>query len=466
MLLKRLFRVPNTLVFRLTLWYSGIFAVFFSIAFIFFQLLITSFIHERIDRELLTESEEFSSLLEFVKEMDAVKTAMILDIESESSGKAFVRLMDSSGEKFASPNISALDIKFDHTILERLNVRGTDRLFETLSIPQSQHKVRILYRTLGSSRILQIGQSMEEAEEFLQTSLKVFGITMLFLIPCAALVGRFMARRALMGVEEVTRTAIHISEGEYERRVPFKGGGEELDRLAKTFNNMLERIQELIREMREMTDNIAHDLRSPITRIRGIAETSMTTADGNPEYELISGSILEECDRLLDMINMMLDISEAEAGISKLNRTVFDFSKLVKEACELFQPIADDKEVRIITNLEDNMNIYAEKEKMQRVVANLLDNAVKYSTSGSTVMLSADKKESGLILSVKDNGIGISPDDLPHIFKRFYRCDASRSKAGTGLGLSWAQAIIQAHGGNISVTSSSNKGSEFTVVIP
>jgi signal transduction histidine kinase len=180
----------------------------------------------------------------------------------------------------------------------------------------------------------------------------------------------------------------------------------------------------------------------------------------------MTGSIIEECDRLLGMINMMLDISEADAGLSNLKISQIDISQIAEETCELFRPVAEDKNIRIIKDFAENTYSYADNQKLQRVVSNLLDNALKYTPTGGTVVVTVDGNSDQVRIFVNDNGIGISPDDLPHIFSRFYRCDRSRSQPGTGLGLSWARAIIQAHGGNISVTSTLNEKSTFTVTLP
>ncbi len=167
---------------------------------------------------------------------------------------------------------------------------------------------------------------------------------MTFLIVVAAGVGWFMARRAVSGVEAVTRTAQKISGGTLEERVPVKARGDEIDQLAITFNQMLDRIQALLTEIKEMSDNMAHDLRSPITRIRGIAEVTLTTRKV-PELNMraMAANTIEECDRLLDMINTMLMISKAESGVDQLSREEIDLAGLVREACELFEPTAEDK---------------------------------------------------------------------------------------------------------------------------
>jgi signal transduction histidine kinase len=275
-----------------------------------------------------------------------------------------------------------------------------------------------------------------------------------------------MARRALQGVEEVTQTATEISKGALETRVPVKARGDEIDRLATTFNSMLDRIHALITGMREMTDNIAHDLRSPISRIRGFAEMTLTTRGSLDEYETMAANTIEECDRLLGMINTMLDITETEAGAGRTTREAVDLSALVQDARELFQPLADDKGIALAADVPAGVLVLGDVQRLQRMVANLLDNAVKYTAPGGRVTVTMRSDARTVFVTVSDTGIGISESDLPQIFNRFYRGDRSRSQAGSGLGLSLAQAIASAHGGSITVSSSPGKGSTFTVTLP
>jgi signal transduction histidine kinase len=255
------------------------------------------------------------------------------------------------------------------------------------------------------------------------------------------------------------------SDGLFDKRVKIKGYGEELDRLATTFNNMLEKLHTLITDIKETNDNIAHDLRSPVTRIRGIAETTLMTAGSDKEYEAMACSIIEECDGLLTMINTMLYISQAEAGVSKPDISDVDLSQIIREACELFQPIAEDREIKIIQKTESAI-VRADKEKIQRVVANLLDNALKYTPENGNITFTLKQDQEKVTVSIEDTGIGISDEDLPKVFNRFYRCDISRSLQGVGLGLSLAKAIIQVHHGEITVSSELDKGSKFTFTIP
>jgi signal transduction histidine kinase len=293
-----------------------------------------------------------------------------------------------------------------------------------------------------------------------------FGTALIIVILSSTLIGWFMARRALSGVGKITQTVIAIAEGDLDRRVPEKGQRDEIGRLARTFNAMLNRIQTLIHEMEEMTDNIAHDLRNPVARIRGIAE-GILTGEGPIEERLsMAGSVIDECDHLLEMINTMLDISEAEAGLAKLHREEVNIGALTRDVCELFQPLADEKDIALTVEAPETLSVSGDLRKLQRVFANLLDNALKYAPAGGGVRVSVTADAAGVVVTVKDTGVGIPEEEIPHVFDRFYRGERSRSTPGNGLGLTLAHAFVGAHGGRITVTSRSGEGSEFVVILP
>jgi signal transduction histidine kinase len=193
---------------------------------------------------------------------------------------------------------------------------------------------------------------------------------------------------------------------------------------------------------------------------------TLTTGKALSEYETMAASTIEECDRLLDMINTMLMISKAESGVAQLSHEEIDLEGLVRKACELFEPMAEDKGVSLSCHGPDWGRVIGDTRLIQRMLSNLLDNAIKYTPSGGSVNVSLSEDDAQVVVSVKDTGCGISPDDLPRIFERFYRCDQSRSQAGIGLGLSLARAIARAHGGDITATSTLNQGSTFTVTLP
>lgn len=465
MFFRKIRSLTHTLAFRLTVWYAGIFTLCSLLAFFVFYLHVASILSERTDEELLEDIQEFSALLAS-EGIDEVKQALVVEARDDGEDKIFYRLLTPNGQEIASSNPSSWgDLKANQDALKQI-VSGESHVFETVSLHDKEHKVRVLYGPIGPGTILQIGWSLEEDDEFVEIFREVFGATVTGVMIFAAFVGWIMAKRALSGVEEVTRTAREISAGDLERRVSVKSNAIEIERLATTFNDMLDRIQTLVKEMREMTDNIAHDLRSPITRIRGIAEMTLTAGKSIEEHESAAANTIEQCDRLLEMINTMLYISEVEAGAGKLTTEEIDMARVVRDACELFQPIADDKGVTLVAEIRTDLKVRGERQGLQRLVANLVDNALNYTPPSGSVTISVNGNEKLGVITVKDTGIGISQENLPHIFRRFYQCDQSRSQPGIGLGLSLVKALVQSHGGHITVTSTPNVGTTFTVTLP
>ena len=464
--LSRLHSYRKTLAFRLTLWYAGVFAVSSCIAFLLFYTLITSVFRDRTDQELLGQAREFSTALS-TRGFEAVRNLAMLEAQAAGVKKVFFRLLSSRGEVFSSSNMSYWqDIDIREAAIKEL-ARDKRTLFETIAIPNRKDKVRVLHVMIGTGVILQIGQSMEADSRFIDAYKNIVLITMLLLIGLAAGLGWFMARRAVSGVEAVTRTAQEISGGTLDKRVPVGNRGDEINQLAATFNQMLNRIQTLITEIKEMSDNIAHDLKSPITRIRGMAEVTLTTGKEIGEYETMAAGTVEECDRLLDMINTMLMITKAESGLHRLDEQPVDMVRLVRDACELLEPVAEDRGLSLACETPETLPLSGDPSMIQRILSNLLDNAIKYTPSGGSATVSLSEKDgTEAIVTVHDTGLGIPADDLPHIFERFYRCDHSRSQPGTGLGLSLARALARAHQGDITVTSTLGQGSTFTLTLP
>jgi heavy metal sensor kinase len=465
MFFERILRLRSTLALRLTLWYAGIFALFACVAFLLFYSFITSVLQERIDQELRGQARRFSTLLA-TEGVEAVNNSAVIDAQAAGVKKVFFRFLNLNGTAFSSSNMSYwTDIPVNGAALEQLG-RGESTVFETITIPNRSDQVRIIYALLSPLIIAQVGQAMESQSRFVEAFKRIFIITMTLLIVIAAGVGWFMARQAVSGVEAVTRTAQKISGGSLEERVPVKPRGDEIDQLATTFNQMLDRIQTLLTEIKEMSDNIAHDLRSPIARMRGLAEVTLTTSKSLSDYQNMAASTVEECDRLLDMINTMLFISKTEAGLERPSRADVDIGALIRSACELFEPTAEDKHITLNCQAPEKTFLHGDSRMLQRMLSNILDNAVKYTPPGGEVKVSVSEANRDIVITVHDTGVGISQADLTRIFERFYRGDQSRSEPGTGLGLSLARAIARAHGGDITVASELNRGSTFTIILP
>ena len=467
MSLKKMANLHHTLAFRLTVWYAVIFSISAAIAFLFFYFLITSAFRDQTDRDLRKQLGVFSRIMAS-DGIEAVKRFAAIESQAAGEKKIFYRLLYPTGISFSSSNMTYWrDIGVARSQIDRvLNTKAL--VFETVVIPKPKQKVRILYSAIGSGIILQLGQSMENETRFVEAFKRIFTATILFFAVLSAAVGWFMARRAVAGVSAVTRTAQKISAGSLEKRVPVKGNNDEIDQLATTFNHMLDRIQKLVVGMKEISDNIAHDLRSPIARIRGSAEVALTTGMDAEDFEQMAASNIEECDRLLDLINTMLMISKTETGIQHLFAQRVALAGLVRKACELFQPVADEKGIALsFESTADDGIVLGDVSLLQRLSANLLDNALKYTPAGGSVRITIESEpRDKIMLSVADTGVGINPQHLPHIFDRFYRCDPSRSTVGSGLGLSLVQAIVKAHGAEIAVDSKAGEGSIFRVTFP
>lgn len=464
MFLKRLSELRHTLALRLTVWYAGIFALSSLLAFVVVYLLMVAVVERRADEDLIEDIEEFTSLMQ-QGGLERVRSEIALEVQGGESEAVFFRLWQPDGGQILASELASWQ-GLAEPERELLQLTAEDEpLLRTLKLPGRDHAVRTVYGAIGSDLVLQIGESQEESEVFLQSLLEGFLLVLLSVVLLGGPIGWFMARHALRGVDEVTRTATEIADGALEHRVAISQRGDELDRLAQAFNTMLDRIQALILGMREMTDNLAHDLRSPVARIRASAEMALTGNGSQNDWQAMASDTTEECDRLLEMINTTLDIAEAESGAARLKITELDLVDIVVDACDLFQTVAEDRAITLITDLPQTCRFQGDLQRLQRVVANLLDNAIKYTSAGGRVTLRLLDEGEQVRLLITDTGVGIPAEELPKIFQRFFRCDWSRSKYGNGLGLSLALAFVRAHGGDITVRSIPGEGSTFTVLL-
>ncbi len=466
MFFARINKLRHTLAFRLTLWYAMLFVLSAFIVFVLFYMLITSVIHQRTDDNLLTLRNRLAAVYS-LQGMDMLQRAAALQAQAAGEKKMFYRLFYQSGVVFSSSNMSYWkEIGIDRGAVETVLANNT-HAFVTHRLPGSAFQARVIYARIGNTVMLQMGYSMEEEQRLLQVFNQIFTTTMAGLLALAVVGGWFMAQRALSGVAMVTRTAQQISDQDLNTRVPVRHHHDEIDLLAITFNQMLDRVQMLVTGIRQMNDNIAHDLRSPITRIRGMAEVTLTSSPCVEEYRLMTASTIEECDRLLDMINTMLTISRTESGVTPMERTPVDLAAVTNDACELFQPLAEDKSLVLDLQVNGRANLNGDQRMLQRMVANLIDNAIKYTEAGGRIAVRlTSRKDKQICLTVEDTGIGIPLEDQARIFERFFRGDQSRTQAGAGLGLSLARAVARAHAGEIEVVSALEKGSVFTVTLP
>ena len=466
MCLRKMHSLKDSLSVRLTFWYALIFAVSSLLILVIFYHRVAYIAMEGMDQELAEELIEFTDMYIDVG-YDHVIREMNREAASEDTDKIFFRLISNSGKVLATtPMESWGHIKVSPDFV-RMTITENTPVFDTIDLAHREHQIRSIYGQIGPSLIMQIGLSLEENEEYLHIFKNLVFMLLLPLFIVAALIGWFMAKKALSGVDEVTHIASEISRGAYEKRVMVKKHSNEIDLLANTFNEMVDRLQRIIQEMQEINDNIAHDLRSPLTRIRGAAELTLMSTTSPADFEEMAVSIIEECDNLINMINTMLDIAETEAGVEKLTLDTIDMSKLILDACDLYRSIAREKHITLQVQVpKEKVHFLGDKAKMQRLIANFLDNAIKYTPDQGSVHVTLEDTGGTIIIRFADTGMGIPVSEMPRIFDRFYRGDASRSSAGTGLGLSLAKVIAEAFGGSIHVESALDKGSVFTVTLP
>jgi signal transduction histidine kinase len=320
---------------------------------------------------------------------------------------------------------------------------------------------------VSQSRRLSLALRDEPADrvwrELRRTSWIIFALG----LGLAILGALFITRRTLRPVTDLARATQEIVEsGDLGLRVPSRASTDELAQLTQLFNRMLARNEALVRAMRESLDYVAHDLRTPLTRLRAGAELALgAPTEVTKEREALA-EVIEESDRVLAMLTTLTDISEAEAGAMRLERRVEDLGAIAREAVELYEFVAKDAGVALVTHLGSDAKIAGDRRRIAQVCANLIDNAVKYTPAGGRVEVSVVTEGAWGVLRVADSGVGIAPEDRARVWDRLFRADPSRGERGLGLGLSLVKAVVEAHGGEVRLESEVGAGSTFEVRLP
>jgi signal transduction histidine kinase len=359
---------------------------------------------------------------------------------------------------------------------ERLFVRVVDRGVESvvLSNPEGwdPSKLETVSARLPDGTLVQVGKSTEPREALLARFRATLGLVTLLIVVIALTGGSLATQSALFPIRRLTLAVQQIIRtGRTDARVPLAGSGDALDELTSTFNTMLDKIEGLVTAMRGALDNVSHDLRTPLTRLRGTAEMALASPPADSAHELeryreALAVCVEESDRVLVMLNALMDISEAESGTMQLQREAVSLADVVSRSVDLYRDVADAKGVTLTADTPADVVVMADRTRLEQVAANLIDNAVKYTPSGGRVDVQVRREVDAAVLSVKDTGPGIPPDELPRIFDRLFRGDTSRTERGLGLGLSLVKAIVEAHGGTVEVVSEVGRGSTFSVSLP
>jgi signal transduction histidine kinase len=320
--------------------------------------------------------------------------------------------------------------------------------------------------TMPDGARLQIARSTEEREELLARFRKqlagVLGATLLVALAGGAMLTR-RARRPLDELGAAVRRIVRT--GDLGARLPVEARGDVVDELKVLFNAMLDRIEGLVRAMRETLDNASHDLRTPLARLKATAERALEGGRSNVERSEALADVLEETDRAAQLLSALMDVSEAETGVLKLDRETVQAADLVADAVALYEDAAEEKGLSLAGSAEPGLAVRADRSRIRQVLANLLDNAVKFTGSPGSVTIEARADGTDALFRVADTGPGIAPEDLPHIWDRLYRGDKSRSERGLGLGLALVRAVVEAHGGSVSAETGPG-GAVFLVRLP
>jgi len=319
---------------------------------------------------------------------------------------------------------------------------------------------------LGGGSFLQVGKTTEARNQLLSNFRRVLMLGAGFALVIGVIGGVFLTRSTLKPLRDLRDAVSRILHtGQTDDRVPVYGTEDTVDELSTLFNAMLARITTLIHGMRNSLDHVAHDLRTPMTRLRVTAESALATNDPARYREALS-DCLEESERVLSMLTTLMDISEAETGTMKLNVSQVEVARVVGEVTDLYEDAAEEAGVALRVSVPDQLAVNADRDRLRQALANLVDNAIKYTPRGGRVDVSASRGDNVVIIRVADTGPGISEHDLPRIFDRLYRSDQSRATRGLGLGLSLVRAYVEAQGGTVTVDSTPGAGATFTLRLP
>jgi len=455
--LGKLFR---TTAFKLSFAYLVVFTLF---AFVTLGYVAWSAQKLLTDQFVSTIESEINGLAQQYRNGGLRRLVNVVERRSRTPGASLYLVTTNVGERVVG-NVGALP----PGVIDRVGQFETfyNRTDETDTKPNVA-LVRV-YLLPGGFRLL-VGRDIEERIRLRDVIHKAIGYSLLFIGVLGCLGSWFIARRVLKRVDDMTGITRDIMAGDLDGRLRVAGTGDELDRLAQNLNDMLDRIGELMRGMREVSDNIAHDLKTPLTRLRNKADEALRTAKTQDELKAALEATIEESDNLIRIFNALLMIARLEAGNAREALAGFDAAEAVRDVAELYEAVAEEVGVTLDVAVESGLPIHGSRELLGQAMANLLDNALKYGAapdgSSQTITVSAQRIGQEVRIVVADRGPGIPEEERSHVLERFVRLETARSRPGFGLGLSLAAAVARLHEGRLALEDNA-PGLRVVLILP
>lgn len=454
-------KLIRTTAFKLIAAYLLVFAVFAGsvIAYLGWhtQRLVTRQATEAIEKDTRFLQAQF-------ERGGVSRLAQVVTRRARAPDAGLLLLTTYSGDALAG-NVLNLPLNF----LDKEGWREIDYVRSEDSVgPPSRALVHVLLLP-GEFRLL-VGRDVVEREELRQIIIgpALWGLALLVLLGVAG--GLFVTRRVLKRIDQMTAISDAILAGDLSGRLVVAGTGDEFDRLALSLNTMLGRIETLMAGLKEVSDNIAHDLKTPLTRLRNRAEDALRTAQGDDQWRTATEQTIEESDALIRTFDALLMIARAEAGQASASMVRFDLAETAASVAELYEPVADEAGLDVVADIPGPLPIVGVRELFAQALSNLMDNAIKYSAPDAPgargeIRLTAMRADGQARIVVADRGPGIAEADRPRVLERFVRLEASRTRPGFGLGLSLVAAVVHLHGGTVALESN-DPGLRIVIDLP
>ncbi len=448
-------KLLRTTAFQLTLVYLLIFILFAASLLGYFALNTRRLITEQITT---TVNTEITGLSDQYTQGGIRRLVIVVDLRSRRPGSSLYLVTTPTGEGLAG-NVGSLEPGvLDHPGWLETNYRRLD------SPEGSDHRALVQVVQLPGGFHLLVGRDLEERERLFGIIANAGQWSIALVIVLGLVGGFFVSRRVLKRIDAMTGTSQTIMAGDLSGRLPIAGTGDELDRLAENVNAMLERIEALMKGLKEVSDNIAHDLKTPLTRLRNRCEQALRHPTDESDYRAALETTIAESDDLIRTFDALLMIARAESGQARDNMTEFDAAQIARDVGELYEPLAEQKGLELKVEAPTEAPVRGNRELVSQALANLIDNAIKYAAPNSQangvasdaangapaeIVVAAGKDGERIALSVADRGPGIPEADRGRVVERFVRLEQSRSEPGSGLGLSLASAVARLHGGEL-----------------